>query len=291
LESVRSGLCTIEGYKSQKVITFTFKGNNGSTFNNLNVNYIRMYIKNNLIYSYNLLHALTKKTKIILLSDENNTIILPLEPKECLQSIGLSEDEGLLDTNEQFLGYRLLTEFFYFIEKFLFLAIKIPKHLNSNVINLSFIIEDFPSEIEPLISTENFSLTATPIINLFKVISDPISIDQNLHKYKVIPDKLNESMIKVCDIQEVHAIDQYGNKKYIAPLYGINHYDEHIDNQMFWVANKYNNDMYISIVDLNNNKCNQKFDFGSFLLAAIFSPIYIISVCYLMILSVCWQHG
>lgn len=261
LESVVSGLCTIEGYKSQKAITFSFKGNNGSTFNNLNVNYIRMYIKNNLIYNYNLLHALTQKTKKILLSDQNNTSIIPLEPKQCLQPVGFHEDEGLLDINDQFLGYRLLTEFFCFIEKFLFLAIKIPSHLNSNVIKLSFLIEDFPDEVEQFISTENFSLTATPIINLFKFTSDPISVDKNLHKHKVIPNKLHESMIKVCDIKEVHGVDQYGNKKYIAPLYGMNHYDENIDNQIFWVANKDNHEMYISMVDLNHNKCNQKFDF------------------------------
>src|SRR5205807_8342807 len=53
-----------------------------------------------------------------------STASVVLTPEQCLTPVGFDRDEGLLPyPNQSFLGYRLLTEYFSFPQKFLFLEL------------------------------------------------------------------------------------------------------------------------------------------------------------------------
>jgi type VI secretion system protein ImpG len=97
--------------------------------------------------------------------------------KTQLKHMGFDDEHAMMPNNlRAFSGYRLLKEFFCFPKKFLFFRLDklydALKQIDSDLINIKFTFKHDDKLAGVNINQKNFSLFATPVINLFeKVIS------------------------------------------------------------------------------------------------------------------------
>lgn len=189
--------------------------------------------------------------------------------KDAIQAVGFDVDDGMLPyPPSSFIGYRLLTEFFVFPEKFMFidlvgLAGKLPETISSEL-NIYIYIESSDVELEHNISAETFALGCTPVVNLFKQTADPIKIDHTRLEYQLIPDSRRPTGYEVYSVDNVVATRSSGEKVNYLPFYGLKHRHQDSANHAFWFASRRHaklsdfqrddgTDVFLSLVDLQFN--------------------------------------
>src|SRR5690606_18922564 len=128
-----------------------------------------------------------------------------------------AEDEGLLPyTASSMLGYRLLTEFFVFPEKFLFIDIEgLDKYIPANAtseLNIYIYLNQSNIELEHNISEQTFVLGCTPVINLFEHKADPIKVDHAREEYQIVPDIRRPQGFEVYAVNQVIAAGSDGSQ-------------------------------------------------------------------------------
>lgn len=189
--------------------------------------------------------------------------------KDIIKPVGFSAEEGLLPyPPASFIGYRLLTEYFSFPEKFMFLDIsEIANHIPSNAgdtLELYIYLSASDIELEHNITEQTFALGCTPVINLFEYRSDPIKLEHTRQDYKVIPDTRRPLGYEVYSINRVIASTPAGEQEDFHPLYGLSHGYHDNDKHSFWFSSRQHakqsaedrdggSDVFISFVDLNFN--------------------------------------
>ncbi len=213
----------------------------------------------------------------MLLNSCNNTVLTLSETDttpiflgcEAIQPVGFGIDDGLLPyPPSSFIGYRLLTEYFAFPEKFMFiditgLAERIPQNAG-NRLDLYIYLNDSDIELEHNISAETFVLGCTPVVNLFEHTPDPIKLDHTQHEYQIIPDARRPGGYEVYAVNEVIATSSSGQELHYTPFYGMNHAQNSSDRHAFWLTSRKDSksgllsrdegtDMYLSLVDLEFN--------------------------------------
>ncbi|WP_439134729.1 type VI secretion system baseplate subunit TssF [Pseudomaricurvus sp.] len=211
---------------------------------------------------------LTKTLRVVVANSESDPHPVFLE-SDIIQQVGFEDEDGLLPyPDHSFSGYRLLTEYFAFPEKFQFLDIK---ELDSAItdsykdtLNLYFYLQDSNTELEHQISAKIFSLGCTPCINLFQQSADPIPLTQTQYEYTIIPDARRSDAIEIYSVDSVGATDQEGSYTPYRPFYGIQHGQNADDQSAFWFGrrksviegehrNEYASEIDLSLVDLNFN--------------------------------------
>ncbi|MBN1851495.1 MAG: type VI secretion system baseplate subunit TssF [Pirellulales bacterium] len=144
-----------------------------------------------------------------------------------IQPVGLKRNEGLIDyPANAFLGYRLLTEFFAFPDKFLFFDIKLGELLKSvegTHVELYFFLGTEEIDLEPQISADMFELGCTPMVNLYRQLAEPIRLDHFDTQYKVIPDSRRPETHEVYSIDRVIATSSDDEEVEFLPFYSYQH--------------------------------------------------------------------
>lgn len=230
---------------------------------------LRFYLKGQPQHIYPLYEMLMNECQHLVITKSETDLTPIFAGKQLLKPVGFSEHEGMLPyPASSLLGYRLLTEFFVFPEKFLFIDIDgldkyIPADTGSEL-NLYIYLNQSNIELEHNINAETFVLGCTPVINLFEHKADPIKIDHTHEEYQVVPDIRRPQGYEIYSVDQVIAVGSDGSKTPFIPLYGLKH--EHLDlnQQSFWFAarrsSKLGNqvrddasDVYLSLVDLAFN--------------------------------------
>lgn len=185
---------------------------------------------------------------------------------EAIKPVGFAEDEAILPfTNRSFSGYRLLSEYFSFPYKFLFLDIfGLDAAANSKFGSHFDIIVHLKNVTPPVapITAETFRLGCSPIVNLFSRLSDPIYLSQQKYEYQVIPDVHRQTTTEVYSIDEVMTSDlAIGTTRQFSPFYSLRHaYGEEIE-KAFWYATRKpsqrpddeGTEVFLSLVDASFN--------------------------------------
>lgn len=186
---------------------------------------------------------------------------------EHLQAVGFETNEGVLPYNgRSFTGYRLLTEFFAFPEKFLFLELKglTAENLRKigDTLEIFFYLQSTNKDLEPHISASNFALGCTPMVNLFKHRAEPISLKQTESEYRIIPDVRRPKHFEIYSIQNITAVNSEGEQVTYRPFYGINHGAARDETNCYWYVSRRpaeaqdgeyvtGTELFLSLVDLN----------------------------------------
>ncbi len=147
---------------------------------------------------------------------------------DAIQPVGFGRDELLLPVPARsFSGYSILTEFFVFREKFLFVDIagidRRALRQIGNHLELYLYLRGTAQVAEQDVTPTAFSLGCTPIVNLFEHRADPIQLDDERHEYRVVPDSRRQQATEVYAIQAVHATRADGSARAFHPLYGFTH--------------------------------------------------------------------
>lgn len=185
-----------------------------------------------------------------------------------IKAVGFCADDGMLPyPPNSFIGYRLLTEFFVFPEKFMFVDIELPESFPKNIENqldLYFYFNKTDIELEHNITAKSFALGCTPVINLFKHKCDPVRLDQTQLEYLVIPDARRPKGLEIYSIDNVVATTPSGDRTDYLPFYGLSHRHQGDDAPPYWSAQRRpakmgyyerddGTDVYLSLVDLDFN--------------------------------------
>lgn len=190
-----------------------------------------------------------------------------LLPPSALRAVGFEPEDSLLPyPDTAFPGYRLLTEFFVFPEKFLFVDLEqlsaATRNIHGNELHLYFYLSEANGELEHSISEKSFALGCVPAINLFPVKADPILLDETHSSYRVIPDSRRVGSLEIYSIEKVTAVDADERRVDYQPFYSLQHRER--EAGAYWHAsrrevlegehrNEVASEMDINLVDLSFN--------------------------------------
>lgn len=182
-----------------------------------------------------------------------------------LSPVGFEEDEGLLPYGSaSHIGFRILTEYFAFPEKFLFVDLTLPARdalaAKGRTLDVFVYLRKPWPALERSVTAATFALGCTPIVNLFPQTAEPITMDRRETQYRLIPDARRSRALEVYSIEQVQSIDADGKRSPMRPFYGLDHSVDP-DNPRedgWWLVTRSPGDpdnpgseMSLSIVDLN----------------------------------------
>ena len=136
--------------------------------------------------------------------EDGAAVVLP--PTAVTQS-GFDADTALLPhTARTQPGYRLLTEYFGFPAKFMFvdvagLAGKTLRGAGQRL-ELFFYLDRLPPGLERQVAADSFALGCAPAINLFAQRAEPLTVTHEASDYLVLPDARRHAT------REVHSVDR-----------------------------------------------------------------------------------
>lgn len=177
-----------------------------------------------------------------------HTAVLPATQ---LSAVGFARDEALLDyDNRSFVGYRLLTEYFAFPDKFLFVELAGLDHARlqhaGQTLKIQIFLKHYPeserhSRLLQTLNPGNFKLNCTPAINLFRHPATPVRISHRKTTYPVTADGRKPRAFEVVAIDSVTSVERSGDLEQvrtIPPFYSIQHHGEDAAQRFYWYATR-----------------------------------------------------
>jgi type VI secretion system protein ImpG len=151
-------------------------------------------------------------------------------PTSAIEPAGFAPEEALLPwPARSFIGFRLLTEYFAFPEKFLFVdftRIEAKTLLSGGARMEIFVYLDRTvPELERTIGADALALGCTPIINLFQQRCEAISLTHTDTEYRVVPDVRRSTAIEVWQVERVHETQPGGTRRLWRPFYRLTNSD------------------------------------------------------------------
>ena len=172
-------------------------------------------------------------------------------PADSLKPVGFADDEALLDhDNRSFAGYRLLSEYFAFPDKFLFVdlagldhtALRHPgSKLRIQIFLRRFADDERHNRLAQTLAPGNFRLGCTPAVNLFKRAADPIRISHQRTTYPVLPDGRRPRAFEVIAIDAVTCVEKGEDgeaARTVPPFYSIQHHGDSDGQRFYWYATR-----------------------------------------------------
>jgi len=156
----------------------------------------------------------------------------PVDPRptllgpEALTPGGYTPEEAALPWPERsYAGYRLLTEWFAFPEKFLYLDLagldaRTLLHESGKLDIFVYLSRAMP-ELERAISGENAVLGATPAVNLFPQRCEPIALDGTQSEWMIVPDARRPAALELWGVDSVRESRPDGQRRIVLPFYRL----------------------------------------------------------------------
>ncbi|SCK08542.1 type VI secretion system baseplate subunit TssF [Vogesella sp. LIG4] len=155
---------------------------------------------------------------------------------DSLQAVGFGADEGMLEYDERsFLGYRLLSEYFSYPDKFLFIDLlnlaPLVARLQGDTLLLRIQLRDYPDSerhhrLQSQLQPAHLKLGCTPLINLFTQPGEPIRVTHQKSSYPVLTDARKQLAYEVVQIRRVVRVEKSGegdSSEEVPPFYATRH--------------------------------------------------------------------
>ena len=238
--------------KAAAVITLDLNTQGGLPVGSIGLDRLRFFLDGDpglMALLYELLIMGTLQVRVSDGSDDpQHTALLPAS---CLTPVGFAADEGLLDyDNRSFMGYRLLSEYFAFPDKFLFIDLAgldhpALRHPGTKLCVHIFLRQYPDSErhhrLAQTLSSSHFKLGCTPAINLFTHAADPIRISHHQTTYPVMADGRKQRAFEVIAIDSVVCVQKTlagESAQVIPPFYSIQHHARSESPSIYWYATR-----------------------------------------------------
>ncbi len=238
------------------------------TFADLQLEHLRFYLNGASPVVARLYELLFNQTLMVEFRSPDKDADQPpvrLKPSQCLSPVGFANDEGLLPYSEHsFLGYRLLTEFFSFREKFAFVDLggwrRAASRRFGKRIDVVLYLNRSLTSLEQEIHADTFRLGCAPIVNLFEQTAEPIALTQKKFEYRVVPDIRRPEATEVYSIERVTSADPRATREY-QPFYALRHAAARrgAESHAYWYASRrisprsgdQGSEVYLNLVDLD----------------------------------------
>jgi type VI secretion system protein ImpG len=237
-------------------------------FSDLTLDRLRFYLHGDRQVIPNLYELLLNHTlQVVFRPMERDARRAPvvLEPHECLYQVGFERDEGLLAyPNQSFLGYRLLTEFFTFPAKFMFLDLggwqRVRQAGFTNRVEVILFFNRTMPSLEQGVDASTFHLGCTPVINLFEQLVESRILTHARYEYPIVPDVAHAKGMEVYSVNEVTSFDPgKSTTTEYQPFYSFRHGQAREKQRAFWYTSRrpslvkedQGTDVYLHLVDLD----------------------------------------
>jgi type VI secretion system protein ImpG len=149
---------------------------------------------------------------------------------DAIEPVGFAPEESLLPWPARaFAGFRLLTEYFAFPEKFLFLDLcRIDAKTlvgAGNKLDVFIWLDRAVPELERSVDAESIALGCTPMVNLFPQRCEPIRLDDTAIEYRVVPDSRRPMATEVWSVTRVREPMPDGGMRPWRPFHRLTHAD------------------------------------------------------------------
>jgi type VI secretion system protein ImpG len=149
---------------------------------------------------------------------------------DAIEPAGFAPEEALLPwPARSFSGFRLLSEYFAFPEKFHFLDLTRidAKTLigGGNRLEVFVWLSRAVPELERAVDADSFALGCTPMVNLFPQRCEPIRLDDTAVEYRVVPDARRPMATEVWSVTRVREPLPDGGTRPWRPFHRLTHAD------------------------------------------------------------------
>lgn len=254
---------------AESAVRIEIKSRSAHPLHKLGIGKLRFFLSGdapttNQLYELIFNHAVSVMIRIPNVNPKDSYHFLPAS---CLKTVGFGPDEGMLPYGPRSLpGYRLLTEFFTFPHKFLFVdvtGLDTLQHLKAtDQFEIVLFLNKPAAQLETRIKADTFRLGCTPIINLFKQSAEPIRLTRTRMQYPLYPDIRRQQSMEVYSVDEVESIHP-DTKDVIQykPFFSFQHDSEAAGERAYWCHHRvpsirpddHGTDVFLSFVDLDFN--------------------------------------
>ncbi|WP_321839142.1 type VI secretion system baseplate subunit TssF [Paraburkholderia bannensis] len=206
-------------HDGRSVIRLTFTLDGSARRKETDLSRLRLHLNADLPTAFAMHLALTRHVDSIgwRIPEVRDGELLPLSDVK-IAPAGFSTHERLWPKpDEAFSGYQLLLEYFTFREKFLFVDLvgldidKLPAA--STHFELEIVLRElYPADQR--FTTENIRMYCAPVINLFEVDAEPVTIDHHKTEYRVVPAGHGSNNIETYSVNRVAAFDHLDANRY-----------------------------------------------------------------------------
>jgi type VI secretion system protein ImpG len=196
------------------------------TFAELGVDRLRLFLRATPAVSLPLYELLCGHALGVAYADGPADPAPVLLPPEVIVPVGFGPEEALFPwPARSFSGFRLLTEYFAFPEKFLFLDLTRMegKTLISggNRMDVFIYLDRTVPELERTIGADTLALGCTPMVNLFQQRCEPAALSHVATEYRVEPDRRRPGALEVWSVERVRESRADGSFRPWAPFYRL----------------------------------------------------------------------
>jgi type VI secretion system protein ImpG len=236
-------------------------------FADMAIDRLRFFIKEQPPFVYQLYELLVNDAIEVAIAKSPTDSGRIVIDKSMIRPVGFERHEGLLDyPHRSFPGYRLLTEFFVFPEKFLFFDLsKLQESALRRIDNTLYIyifLNRQIGDLEHNVSIETFQLGCSPVVNLFPVRAEPIPLKHTEAEYHVKVRERRPQAYEVYSINRVEATSPDNETVEFQPFYSFQHAAPDSAGRAFWYAFRRptgfqegrhvsGTEVYLSLVDLH----------------------------------------
>jgi type VI secretion system protein ImpG len=178
----------------KSVLRLRLKTSGGCLFSDLSTDRLPIYIRGRDTRTMLLYEQIFADAQGVVLSWMNGTTEETAEVKQPILPMGFDDSQSLLPVvSRSFQGYRMLSEYFAFEQRFLFFELTdLNRHLRrckSNYVDIIIPLRRLQPRLENVVDRANFGLFCTPAINLFPHRADRIHVNDTEVEFHVVPDR------------------------------------------------------------------------------------------------------
>lgn len=215
-------------------LRLAFQLEEGADASRFQVGPLRLHLAGEPATAFALYHLLRRQVDSILLrwgSDGQRLL-----PDGSVRPVGFAEGEDVLPyPSTSFPGFRLLSEYFSFPEKFLFVDLHGIGALPLGPRDRRFELEvrfqgRVPESLRP--TAASFRLYVTPVVNAFPRDGEPITVTQLKHRHRVLGDFTHPEAYEVFSVDEVEALRTADGARFRRPpFFSFAHDGESADDE------------------------------------------------------------
>ena len=196
------------------------------SFTQLGVDRLRFFLRGAANVTLPLYELLCQRVVGIALADSPNDASPVLLDASIVEPVGFAPEESLFPwPARSFSGFRLLSEYFAFPEKFLFVDIARldAKTLLSggNRLDIFLYLDRSIPELERVIGNDTLALGCAPIVNLFPQRCEPVPLTHTATEYRIEPDVRQPGTLEVWSVESVRETQPDGTVRPWAPFYRL----------------------------------------------------------------------
>jgi len=209
------------------------------SFRQLAMDSLRFFLKGQSQHVFALYELILNNAIGVALANSPNDREPAALDRSCLRPVGFAADEGMLPyTARSFRGYRLLTEYFAFPQKFLFFDLsglgKKTLEKAGNQLEIFIYLNRTNLDLEQNVTADTLQLGCTPIVNLFQQRAEPIPLTHAETEYRVVADARRPLAHEIYSIDRVTATSPGNEQVEYRPFYSFQHAADRREQATFW---------------------------------------------------------